>query len=344
MEAEKKFIDNITKMDRSSFSTVTGLRAGLFAVAPLIFTPLVGFNGAAFAALGAMWLANTESPSSKMPIRVLLVAALTESLAVGLGTLTGTAGSIFPLLGGLGIFLPMLLHGNPKWTRVGTFTAITFAVGVGLPGLPDAAALRAFYSVGGALWALAGISIQRFFQSRKVKEESLVATKFELHPDAIRSALTMAAASAFGFWVGMALNLPRDFWVVITIIITVQPSFNSTLTFTSRMVLGTIAGALLGAAVLRSNELYLELAFLAVFAVLMFASRGVNLGLLQVFLAPFIIILLALIYGGKADYAEARVIDVAIGGVISIATVYILRLGSVRKYWKGYKRVHPPQT
>ena len=336
MEAEKKFIDDIARVDRSSFSIVTGLRAGIFAIAPLLLIPLVGYRGASFAALGAMWLTNTESPKSKMPLWILLVACLSESLAVGLGTLAGTAGSIVPLLGGLGIFLPMLLHGNERWTRIGTYTAITFAMGVGLPGLSNAPFLRAFYSIVGTLWALAGISLQRVIESRKAREGIKVSIKrFELHPDAVRSALTMGVASAFGFWIGMALGLPRDFWVVVTIIITVQPSFNSTLKFTSRMVLGTIAGALIGAAVLYSNQLYLELALLGVFAVLMFASRGVNLGLVQIFLAPFIIVLLNFVYGGTADFAEARVLDVAIGGVISLATVYVLGLKAIKKYWKG---------
>ncbi len=323
-------------MDRSSFNIVTGLRAGIFAVAPLLLIPLVGYRGASFAALGAMWLTNTESPKSKMPLWVLLVACLSESLAVGLGTLAGTAGSIVPLLGGLGIFLPTLLHGNERWTRIGTYTAITFAMGVGLPGLSDAPVQRAVYSIIGTLWALAGIALQRLIQSRKAEEEiQPSSTISELHPDAIRNALTMGGASAFGFWIGMALGLPRDFWVVVTIVITVQPSFNTTLKFTTRMVLGTIAGALIGAVVLYSNQLYLEFALLGVFAVLMFASRGVNLGLVQIFLAPFIIILLNLVYGGTADFAEARVIDVIIGGVISIATVYVLHLKAIKKHWKN---------
>lgn len=336
MEAEKKFVDDIARIDRSSFSLVTGLRAGIFAVAPLLFIPLVGYRGASFAALGAMWLTNTESTKSKMSIWVLFVACISESVAVGLGTLAGNTESIVPLLGGLGVFLPMLLHGNERWTRIGMYTAITFAMGVGLPGTSDAPFQRAMFSIIGALWALTGIALQRVIQSRKIgKEMQPSRMKFQLHPDAIRSALTMGAASGLGFLIGTALGLPRDFWVVVTIIITVRPSFNSTLEFTSRMVLGTIVGALVGAAVLYSNQLYLEFALLGVFAVLMFASRGVNLGLVQIFLAPFIIILLNLVYGRTADFAEARVIDVAIGGMISIATVYVLQLGAIKKYWKS---------
>jgi Fusaric acid resistance protein-like len=343
LEAEKKFVDNITKLDKSSFSLVTGIRAGAFVVLPFLLAPAIGYVGAGFAALAGMWLTNTEGPKSTVPIWVLLVACITESAAVALGTLVGTDGAIVPLLAGIGVFLPMLVHGNPRWTRVGTFTAITFAVGVGLPGDLAAGIQRALFSVFGTLLVLLGIEMQRYFSTRMSHEKTeghapsqqAKPTDTELHPDALRNALTIGAASGVGIAVGLILGLPRDFWIVVTIILTVQPSFNATLTFTSSMVLGPIIGAILGAAVIMGvKNMYIQLLFLTVFAVLMFATRGVNLALVQVFLAPFIIVLLDLIYRGQADFAEARIIDVAIGGLISITTVYVLGLGAIRKYWK----------
>jgi hypothetical protein len=343
VEAEKKFVDNITKLDKSSFSLVTGIRAGAFVVFPFLLGPEIGYIGAAFAALAGMWLTNTEGPKSTVPIWVLLVACFTESAAVGLGTISGTAGAIVPVLVGMGVFVPMLVHGNPRWSRVGTFTAITFAVGVGLPGNFHAAMLRTFYSVIGTLWVFLGIELQRYFSTRmsnkKIESHALSGqqnlTETELHPDALRNALTIGTASAVGIGIGLILGLPRDFWIVVTIILTVQPSFNATLTFTSSMVLGTIIGAVLGAAVIIGvKNMYFQLLFLTAFAVLMFATRGVNLAMVQVFLAPFIILLLDLIYQGQADFAETRVIDVAIGGLISVATVYVLGLAGIKKYWK----------
>jgi uncharacterized membrane protein YccC len=54
----------------------------------------------------------------------------------------------------------------------------------------------------------------------------------------------------------------------------------------------------------------------------MFATRGVNLGLVQVFFAPFVIVLLNIIFPAGLEFAEARIFDVVLGGVISVATVY----------------------
>lgn len=341
MEKEKEFVENVTRLDRSSFDLATGLRAGAFVVFPFLLAPVIGYVGAAFAALNGMWLTNTEGPKSRETLLVLLVACFTESAATGLGTIAGSAGWFTPALVGLGVFFPMLLHGNRRWNMVGTFTAVTFAMGVGLPGSLGDAASRTAFSLLGTLWVLLGIAAQRYIEGRTSHGSAGTAglpresAESELHPDAVRNALTIGAASAVGIAVGLALNLPRDFWVVVTIILTVQPSFNSTFTFTSSMVLGTVVGAVIGAgAVNLVPGLWPQLFFLAVFAVFMFATRGVNMALVQVFLAPFVIVLVDLIFGHQANFPEARIVDVAIGGAISVATVYVLGVDFVRRHWK----------
>ncbi|MDG6945782.1 MAG: FUSC family protein [Nitrososphaerota archaeon] len=337
MGSEKEFVSNVTRLDLPSFDLATGLRAGAFVVMPFLLAPVIGYVGAAFAALNGMWLTNTEGPDSGAPLKVLLVACLAESAATGLGTMAGSAGALTPLLVGLGVFFPMLLHGASRWDRVGTYTAITFAVGVGIPGDLHAAAVRAGFSLLGTLWVLFGIAAQRRLGGKTARGSGPPGQEpgSQLHPDAPKNALSVGAASAIGIAVGLALNLPRDFWVVVTIILSVQPSFNSTFIYTSGMVLGTIVGAVIGAtAVAYAPGLYPQLLFLVAFAVFMFATRGVNTALMQVFLAPFVIVLLALIYGHQVNFAEARVLDVAIGGVISVATVYILGLDVVRSHWK----------
>lgn len=342
MEAEKQFFSKITKLDLSSFSIVDGLASGAFVILPFAFAPLIGYVSAAFAAFGGMWLTNTTGPKSRSPIFVLFVACFVESVSVGLGTLAGMAGTITPILVGVGVFIPMLVHGNPKWSRVGTYTAITFAVGAGIPGDSFASLHRTYFSLLGALFALLGIWIRRYLSSKRLQEKSVDQTAktgslsdAKLHEDAFRNAITIGLASAFGFWFGIMLGLPRDFWVVITIILTFQPSFNATLAFTSRMVLGTVIGAIMGGAVLiATSNIYVHLVFLLIFAVLMFALSGVNMALVQIFLAPFIIVLLNLIFSGQANFAEARIIDVVLGGIISVATVYVIGLKPIRKYWK----------
>jgi uncharacterized membrane protein YccC len=84
-------------------------------------------------------------------------------------------------------------------------------------------------------------------------------------------------------------------------------------------------GAVIAVAItLEISNLYILAALLFGFYTLTFATRGVNLGLVQVFLTPSIIILLNILYPGQWQLAESRVLDVVIGGAIAVTTVYLL--------------------
>jgi uncharacterized membrane protein YccC len=151
-----------------------------------------------------------------------------------------------------------------------------------------------------------------------------------------RDAVVVAVASSFGHFLGLVLGLPRGFWIVVTIISAARTKFGPTLRSASMMVVGTIAGALMAAAITLSiSDVYALEAFLLVFGTAMFATRGVNLGLTQVLLTPFIIILLNLLYPGEWWLALFRVLDVALGGAIVIATVYLL---SIRGTIQGLRK------
>jgi hypothetical protein len=66
------------------------------------------------------------------------------------------------------------------------------------------------------------------------------------------------------------------------------------------MVFGTIIGALIAAVItLENSNPYLRLALLFSFAVVVFATMRVNIILTQIFLVPFIILLLNIYYSGE---------------------------------------------
>ncbi len=91
------------------------------------------------------------------------------------------------------------------------------------------------------------------------------------------------------------------------------------------MVIGTIAGAMIAAVItLGTSNIYLLLALLFSFAVVAFAVIGVNLILTQIFLVPFIIILLNIYNSGEWYLSLVRIVDVAIGGAIAVAMKYLL--------------------
>jgi hypothetical protein len=331
MSRMSQFVKDIRRLDKSAFDLARGFRAAAFVIAPIIVDFAIFHQPRllVLATLGAMILTNTEMQLPAIPSRILLIACFIEAVSFGLGTLAATIGhSLSILLLGLGVFVALIVRVSPKWAPVGTFTAIIFAIGMGLPGYSiQSAALRVLFSLIGMLWALLGIEIQRFALSHGSQLSGSQSTANERpmpRLDVLRSALMIGIASALGYTIGLVLGLARDFWAVVTIIVAIRPNISATTTFTSMMVIGTIAGALIALITLEYNNLYLRLALLFSFAVMVFATMKVNVMLTQIFLVPFIIILLNIYYPGEWYLSFIRILDVAIGGAIAVAMVYLL--------------------
>lgn len=334
------FFGEIVRLEKSSLSLPTGIRAGVVVIVPLVLGLAIGQPQWVYATLAAMFLVNTEGPpATALPLRVALLACFTEPFAFGVGTLVGLTGFWAVPLVGIGVFAARLSSGNPVLSQVGTFTAIFFAVGVGLPGgsLPVAWE-RLWLGLIGAFWALLGAWIHRAITSKWNSKGALSLVSGPLgsrgraffrvpsrRSDEFRLAAAVGAASAVGLAIGLSLGFPRDFWIVVTILLSTRPRIGPTLSTSAMMVLGTILGAAIAAAItLELHDVYVLEVLLLAFGIAMFASRGVNFALVQMFFTPFLIILLNLLYPGEWYLAVIRIIDVAIGGALAIATVYVL--------------------
>ena len=333
------FFKDIIHLDKASFSLTAGLRAAAFIIAPIILAFVIQQPALFLAAIGAIVLTATAKMLPTIPSRILLLACFIDAASFGLGTLAATTGHLFsPVLLGIAVFAAVAVWANTKWAAVGMYTAIIFTIGVGLPGSSiQSAGLRTLFSLIGMLWALLGVEIHRFALShRRIQlsgSESAAITTEEQQQQpstprlaALRSALPIGIVSALGYTVGLVLGLPRDFWTVVPIILAIRPTSSTlTMTFTSMMIIGTIAGALITTGItLETNNYYLLLALLFSFAVVVFATLGVSITLTQIFLVPFVIILLNLYYPGQWYLPFIRILNVAIGAAIAVAVVYLL--------------------
>lgn len=330
-------------MDWQNLGLAHGFRAAVIVVSPLVLGFAVGQPQWLFATLGALFVTNTEGANSaRLPLPALLLSCFTESIAFGLGTLAGLNQYLAVPLVGVGVAICLMASSDPEYVLVGKFTAIFFAVGVGLPGgSVSIAPERLWLSMLGGLLAFVGAWLHRSLTKSPSQPSHLPMVPklhdFVLTNTWLRDALVIAIASSLGLLLGLALGLPRDFWIVVTIILAGRTKFGPTLSLATGIVLGTIAGAAMAAAVTLtiSNVSVLE-AFLLLFGTAMFATRGINLGFSQVWFTPFVIVLLNLLYPGEWWLALYRVLDISLGGVVVIATVYLLSLRSpVRGLHKG---------
>lgn len=341
----------LLKVDRRAFSISIGLRAGSFVVIPMLVGIATGQRALVYSSLGALFVINTEGPNTVFTsFRVLLLAAIIEPVAFGLGTLAGTTGLFSIPLMGIGVFLALLLSVLPDWTFLAMFTAIFFAVGVGLPGgsIPMAG-VRVAFAVLGSLWAIAGVALHRFVESRRSRRrrgnqpqsDPSTDSRPAASPSRLRfaplprplfteenpfgHAIIVGVASSLGIAVGLSLGLPRDFWIVVTLILALRPGLGATRSYATLIILGTAFGAVLAAIVtLTISNDYVLWIFLLLFAVAQYATRGANLGLTQLLFTPLVIILLNILYSGQWELALVRVLDVTIGGAIAVFMVYVI--------------------
>jgi len=294
-----------------------------------------------YSTLAALFLTNSQGPRiGATTVRLLFLACFIEPVAFALGTIVGITGLLLIPLSGAGIFAALMLALRKGWGQIATVTAINFAVGVGLLGGSVVAAEdRLVFAMFGALLAFTGIALRQLFLFRRSASKSSAsvagpspsavpqARMSWIQSDSFKHAVLVGVAAMVGHAIALVLGLPRDFWIVVTIIISLRPSLGETFTSTSLVIVGTAIGAVIAAAVtLTITNDYLLWVLLFAFAIAMFATRNMNFGLTQVFVTPFIIILLNILFPGQWLLAETRIVDVAIGGAISLLTVLLLRL------------------
>lgn len=149
---------------------------------------------------------------------------------------------------------------------------------------------------------------------------------------ALRVALVTAAATA----AVDVLDLPRGYWVTITVIVILQPYTGVTLTRAVQRVIGTVAGAALAAVLalaFHDPRAILAIAFL--FVALCVALLPVNYAAFSVFLTPTFV-LLAEVGAGDWRLAPVRVLDTLLGGALAL-------LGA-RWLWPRPERERFPQV
>ena len=116
--------------------------------------------------------------------------------------------------------------------------------------------------------------------------------------------------------VSEVLPLQRSYWVPLTVAIVFKPDYGSVFARALQRGIGTVVGAVAGAALLvLVHGAWLLIPF-AVLAALLPFGRSRNYGLLATFLTPLVVVLIDLLSPGGWRLAEDRLIDTLIGCAI----------------------------
>jgi len=316
----------------AEFDLPTGARAALFTIVPLLVGYAAGqVEAGVLATLGALNLFMAQHPGrAGDPPRWLVVAAFANAGAFGLGTLIDTAPyGVEVYLVGLLVWAFLAAGTSPGKSQIALIAAVMLVVPVGLPGGTALdAGPRALYVLLGGSWGLLGALLPRWVPRLRTWTRSVTLPPPPPIHHGIRRAVfpgIVAATVAVGFYVGLRLDLVRDFWVMLTILVALRPDLAATFSTATMRILGTIAGAAIAYGLTVSvPEVPVLVVLLAVSATLTFATRTVNYIFYATSLTVFVIVLLELSFAGGPGVAVVRVVDTLIGGALALATGALL--------------------
>lgn len=154
---------------------------------------------------------------------------------------------------------------------------------------------------------------------------------------AFRHAVRLGVTVAIAATIHRVLDLPRGYWVPLTVLFILRPDFGSTFTRGVQRYVGTALGAVLAtliAAALNPGP-YALAALATVLAVAIFAFLFANYGLFTISITAWIIFVVA--FAGTPEYATAidRLLDTTIGATLTLG-LYAL--------WPTWERSALPDT
>jgi uncharacterized membrane protein YccC len=303
-------------------------------VLPLVVGYLLGVAEAAvLVSVGALNLLLVEAPyPGRTPGRVLLVAAGTNAIAFGAGTVVGLLPRLLELpFVALGIFAALWGTRSARWENASFIAAVMFVFAVGVP--PTTAlgiALRPSAVLLGGTWAMSALSVLALFRPRPPRElfeplPALSPVDRARSRAAARHSAAVAATATVGLVIGLALGLPRDYWVMLTVLVALRLDLASTLSYSASRTAGTVVGAAGAYAVTSlTSSPWLLFPVLVATTMLAFATRSVNYLVYAVGITLTVILLLNLVYSGGPSLAIARVIDTIIGGTLALVAAFAL--------------------
>jgi uncharacterized membrane protein YccC len=164
--------------------------------------------------------------------------------------------------------------------------------------------------------------------------------KMQLQPGSLllQHSLRVSLVAALGIALYYLFDIPRGYWIVLTVMILLQPEFGSTWEKTRDRLLGTLAGAGLGTVLLVSATTF-PFSFLATcialccFLFVYFQPKNYKLAV--VFVTVMLVAMLEIAEHIDWHIALYRMLSTTIGGVLAVGAAYLL--------WPRWESVQFPQ-
>ncbi|RYE46447.1 MAG: FUSC family protein, partial [Sphingobacteriales bacterium] len=168
------------------------------------------------------------------------------------------------------------------------------------------------------------IDLQRFTNKQNI-DLKLLSENFTFHSSVFRHSLRVAIVMLIGFVVAKSLNFSHSYWILLTILVISKPGFSLTKQRNSERLIGTIAGALIGMAILIYVKDKNTLFFILLICMIgCYSFQRKNYVVSVLFMTPYILVLFEFLGMGGISVAQERIYDTLIGSGIALLASYSL--------------------
>lgn len=163
------------------------------------------------------------------------------------------------------------------------------------------------------------------FVTRQNFDVKLFRENLSLSSATFRHSLRVAIVMFIGFVVAKTLNFAHSYWILLTILVISKPGFTLTKQRNYERLIGTIAGAFIGMAILvyvhDKNALFAILLFCMIGS---YSFQRKNYVVSVLFMTPYILVLFDFLGMGSLSIARERIYDTLIGSGIAVLASYSL--------------------
>jgi uncharacterized membrane protein YccC len=148
---------------------------------------------------------------------------------------------------------------------------------------------------------------------------------FSLDSTMFRHSVRLTVAILFAYWLGVFFDIQNTYWILLTIIVIMRPSYGLTKERSKDRIIGTLLGAAVavGIVLLTHNTIvYAVLAFVSF--ILAFSMLQQNYKFAAALITISIIFVYSLINPNAFEVIQYRVIDTIIGATIAVVANYIV--------------------
>lgn len=155
---------------------------------------------------------------------------------------------------------------------------------------------------------------------------------FSINSPYFRYAIRLSVVTIIGFLIGKYFELQNSYWILFTIYVIMRPGYAVTKQRSKERIYGTMIGAIISSLIIISCQyLFPTEAYRVIYGIIIVLCMPFAYGLLQenfsisvVFITIYIILIYAIFVDNALIVLQYRVIDTAIGVVLSLVANYVL--------------------